>query len=350
MANRKDEPYGYAKQKLIFLRDMFEEYTDADHGLSMKEIQEKIKAQYDINPDRKTIISDIDILEGYGLDIQRATGRRKDYRLLKGKDDFDNVEVKILIDLVQSSRFLPPSVSASLIRKLEKVSSVHERKKLKRKVIVPNREQSENKSVLYAMDSIHEAIEANKQILFKYYSYDINKKKYYHHWGNTYRVSPYALLFREGVYYLIAIPAKDTRLRMYRVDHMEEVYLSHADRLNEEVFHAVNLEEFANSTFGLSVKRNCDVTLNAHVSLIDAVIDRFGMGIEFTPVTEDIFMFTVSVTLSPEFYGWVVSFGGRMKIVAPRMALWQFHRITSKCSDYGLHRSASAMNVFYRGI
>ena len=306
---------------------MFEEYTDADHGLSMKEIQEKIKAQYDINPDRKTIISDIDILEGYGLDIQRATGRRKDYRLLKGKDDFDNVEVKILIDLVQSSRFLPPSVSASLIRKLEKV-----------------------KSVLYAMDSIHEAIEANKQILFKYYSYDINKKKYYHHWGNTYRVSPYALLFREGVYYLIAIPAKDTRLRMYRVDHMEEVYLSHADRLNEEVFHAVNLEEFANSTFGLSVKRNCDVTLNAHVSLIDAVIDRFGMGIEFNPVTEDIFMFTVSVTLSPEFYGWVVSFGGRMKIVAPRMALWQFHRIPSKCSDYGLHRSASAMNVFYRGI
>lgn len=338
MANRANEPSGYAKQKLIFLRDMFAEHTDTDHGLIMKEIQDKVEREYGIRPDRKTIISDIDVLESYGLEIQRAAGGRKDYRLLKGEDDLNIMEVKILIDLIQSSRFLSPTISKKLIRKLEKLCSVHERKTLKRKVIVPNRERSENANILYAMDSIHEAIEANKQIRFKYYSYDLDKKKYYHHWGNEYRVSPYALLYREGIYTLLAVPAKDNQLRMYRVDHMEAVHISYADRLNHEVFDAINLEEFTNRTFGLSYKPHTEVTLHAHESLIDAVIDRFGMDVELTPVNDGLFSFSIPVTLTPEFFGWVLSFGGRMTIVAPIVARTLFYstsnRVTPKRNAY----------------
>lgn len=348
MANRANEPSGYAKQKLIFLRDMFAEHTDTDHGLIMKEIQDKVEREYGIRPDRKTIISDIDVLESYGLEIQRAAGGRKDYRLLKGEDDLNVMEVKILIDLIQSSRFLSPTISKKLIRKLEKLCSVHERKALKRKVIVPNRERSENANILYAMDSIHEAIEANKQIRFKYYGYDLDKKKFYHHWGNEYRVSPYALLYHEGVYTLIAIPAKDNRIRMYRVDHMEEVAISHADRLNHEVFDAIDLEEFANRTFGLSFKRYCDVTLNAHISLVDAVIDRFGMNVEFKPVSKEVFTFTVPVAVSPEFFGWVISFGGRMKIVSPMNVRLAIARAGSN-GAHG-HVSTSGIRVYYSGL
>ena len=317
MANRSNEPTGYAKQKLLFLRDMFAEHSDTEHGLSMREIQTKVEQEYGIKPDRKTIISDIDVLESYGLEIQRATGRRKDYRLLKGKDDLNVMEVKILIDLIQSSRFLSPSISERLIRKLEKQCSIHERKTLHRKVIVPNRERSENTNILYAMNSIHEAIEADKQIKFKYYGYDIDKKKNYHHWGNKYRVSPYALLYREGVYTLVAIPAKDNRIRMYRIDHMEEVEMSHADRHEKAVFDAIDLEKIANGTFGSSYKQPCEVTLNAHVSLIDAIIDRFGMDVKLTLVEDNVCSFTVLVTPSPEFFGWVLSFGGRMKLISP---------------------------------
>jgi len=112
----------------------------------------------------------------------------------------------------------------------------------------------------------HAAIEANKQIRFKYYSYDMDKKKYYHHWGNEYRVSPYALLYREGIYTLLAIPAKDNQLRMYRVDHMEAVTISQATRLNPEVNDAINLEEFTNRTFGLFYKSHKEVTLHTHKS------------------------------------------------------------------------------------
>lgn len=288
------------------------------------------------------------MLDSYGVEIQRAAGGRKDYRLLKGKDDLNVMEVKILIDLIQSSRFLSPAISERLIRKLEKLCSIHERKTLKRKVIVPNRERSENASILYAMDNIHEAIEADKQIRFKYYSYVLDKKKYFHHWGNEYRVSPYALLYHEGIYTLVAIPAKDNRIRMYRVDHMEAVTVSHADRHSHEVFDAINLEEFANSTFGLSFKQHCNVTMNAHISLVDAVIDRFGMDVEFIPVSKEIFSFTVPVTLSPEFYGWVVSFGGRMKITEPRSALYGISRAGSKCAHRNTARSS--MRIYYSGI
>lgn len=317
MANRSNEPSGYSKEKMLFLRDMFAEHSDTENGLRMVDIQDKVEREYGIRPDRKTIISDIDVLESYGVEIQRAAGGRKDYRLLKGKDELNVMEVKILIDLIQSSRFLPPAISKRLIRKLEKLCSVHERKTLQRKVIVPNRERSENTNILYAMNSIHEAIEADKQIKFKYYGYDIDKKKTYHHWGNKYRVSPYALLYREGVYTLVAIPAKDNRIRMYRVDHMEEVEISHADRHEKAVFDAINLEEFSNGTFGFSFKPQCEVTLNAHVSLIDAIIDRFGMDVKLTSVSDEVCSFTVPVTLSPEFFGWVLSFGGRMKLISP---------------------------------
>ncbi len=321
----------YSKQKLLILKDIFAEETDSDHGIQMHELRNIIKEQFGTKPDRKTIVSDVDALENYGLEIQRATGSRKDYRLFKGKDDLDLMELKILIDLIQSSRFLTPSISKNLIRKLERLCSKYERKKLKREIIVPNREKSENASILYVMDSIHEAIETNKQIRFKYYDYDMNKEKYYHHWGNEYRVSPYALLYRDGIYMLIAIPAKDKHVRMYRVDHMESVTISYADRLNQEIFDSINTEEFVNGTFGMCWKTVREVTLLAHFSLVHAVMDKFGADIELKPENEEEFIFTVPVTYTPEFLGWVLSFGGRMKIVAPSGMAYYFKRTCRAC-------------------
>ena len=163
--------------------------------------------------------------------------------------------------------------------------------------------------------------------------------KTYHHWGNKYRVSPYALLYREGVYTLVAIPAKDNRIRMYRVDHMEEVEISHADRHEKAVFDAINLEEFSNGTFGFSFKPQCEVTLNAHVSLIDAIIDRFGMDVKLTSVNDEVCSFTVPVTLSPEFFGWVLSFGGRMKLISPSKAKMLFRSTCYRIDPPKFNRS-----------
>ncbi len=146
----------YSKQKLLILKDIFEEETDTDHGIQMHQLQDVIESKFGTRPDRKTIVSDVDAMEDYGLEIQRATGGRKDYRLLKGKEELSLMELKLLVDLIQSSRFLSPDIAKKLIHKLGRLCSKHERKKLDRKVIVPNRERSENKNILYAMVHLKE--------------------------------------------------------------------------------------------------------------------------------------------------------------------------------------------------
>lgn len=316
----------YSKVKLLALKRIFENETDTDHGLQMKELQEKIEKECHCKPDRKTICQDIDALEEYGIEIQRPSGRRFDYRLLKGKDDLNVMEIKLLIDTVQSSRFLSKNQSETLIRKLTLLCSIYERKKLNRKVIVPNRVKSMNKQVLYTMDSIHEAIEANKQIRFKYYTYSTDKTKQYHHDGREYRVSPFALLYHQDIYTLVAIPANDNRIRLYRVDRMEEMTISSAERKNKEIFDALNLDDLSNGTFGMTFRPQCMVTMTIHKSLSDEVMDRFGKDVVFNKINDDFFSIEVPVTLCSEFYGWVMSMSGRITITEPSKVKQCFRR------------------------
>lgn len=155
MENRKNYMLNYSKVKLLFLKDLLIQETDSEHGLTMKEIQTRIDHQYKTRPDRKTIIKDIDALEDYGgIEIQRPSGRRMDYRVLKGENDLDLMEIKLLIDTVQASRFLSQKQSDALVRKLEHLCSKYEKKKLYHKVIVPNRAKSTNRQILYVMDDL----------------------------------------------------------------------------------------------------------------------------------------------------------------------------------------------------
>ena len=174
------------------------------------------------------------------------------------------------------------------------------------------------------MDEIHRAIESNKQIRFQYYGFDMYKKKEYHHFGNEYRVSPFALIYHQGLYTLIAIPARDTRIRFYRIDRMENVVVSRADRLHEEIFNEIDIDRFTSGTFGLHASEVRDVTLKCHKSLVDTIMDRFGADIPFTIVDEKHFEVTVPVVMNADFYGWVFSLGGRIVIMAPEKVRYRF--------------------------
>ena len=174
----------------------FQEYLEQNHAVTYLEQVKKAHI--------KSFLAMMDSKNRkpqYGLEIQRAAGRRKDYRLLKGKDELNLMEIKILINLVQSSRLLPQSSSEKLIRKLEKLCSIHERKKLKSQVTIINRNRAQNTQTIYAMDTIHEAIESDYQLRFHYFQYDTKKRQILTKNGREYRVSPYALIYHEDVYY-----------------------------------------------------------------------------------------------------------------------------------------------------
>ena len=317
MANRSNEPSGYAKQKLFFLREMFAEDTDADHGITMKEIQDKVERQYGIRPDHKTIISDINALESCQVEIQRAAGRRKDYRLLKGKDELSLMEIKILINLVQSSRLLPQSNSEKLISKLEKLCSIHERKKLKSQVTITNRNRAQNIQAIYAMDTIHEAIESDCQLRFHYFQYDTKKRQVLTKNGREYRVSPYALIYHEDVYYLLCVPYHKNTLAMYRVDRMLYVETINKEREHKEVFSRENIDRLSNGTFGDEIGALEEISFLVRHELLDKVYDRFGLNVNVQRYDDKYSLVITSVVPNRAFFGWLVMMGEDLIIVSP---------------------------------
>ncbi|MBQ2930774.1 MAG: WYL domain-containing protein [Clostridia bacterium] len=317
MANRSNEPSGYAKQKLFFLREMFAEHTDADNGITMKEIQEKVKFQYGICPDHKTIISDINALEACNVEIQRAAGRRKDYRLLKGKDELNLMEIKILINLVQSSRLLPQSNSQKLIHKLEKLCSIHERKKLKGQVTITNRNRAQNTQMIYAMDTIHEAIESDCQLRFHYFQYDTKKRQILTHHGQEYRVSPYALIYHQDVYYLLCVPYKKDTLEMFRVDRMLTVETYNKERENKHIFTRENIDRLSSGTFGDVIGAMEEVSFLIRHNLLDRVYDRFGLDVNVQRYDDEFALVITSVVPNRAFFGWLVTMGDDVIIVSP---------------------------------
>ena len=149
------------KLKLLYLADMLREETDENHVLSMPAIISRLEAR-GVSAERKSIYSDMDALEAYGMDILRS---KAGYAL--AHRTFELPELKLLVDAVQSSRFLSVNKSRALIKKIESLCSHYEAQDLQRQVYVAGRVKSMNESVYYNIDALHEAINHDKQIRFQ---------------------------------------------------------------------------------------------------------------------------------------------------------------------------------------
>ena len=209
------------KLKLFYLKQILEEYTDADHGITMNRIQELLGMR-GVVAERKSIYDDIDtLINDFDMDIQKPSGRDFTYKLQSR--EFDIAELKLIIDSVQSSKFLSVKSSREIIRKMEKLCSKHEASQLHRKIILTNRVKNEEDLISNNVGNINAAIDSGEQISFKYFDYSIQKRKTYRKKGALYTVSPYALLINDGNYYLLAYSDEAQDLRTYRVDRMKDV-------------------------------------------------------------------------------------------------------------------------------
>lgn len=227
------------------------------------------------------------------------------------------MEIKILINLVQSSHLLPQSSSEKLIRKLEKLCSIHERKKLKGQITITNRNRAQNTQMIYAMDTIHEAIESDCQLRFHYFQYDTKKRQILTHHGQEYRVSPYALIYHQDVYYLLCVPYKKDTLELFRVDRMLTVETYNKERENKHIFTRENIDRLSSGTFGDEIGKLEEVTLLIQHDLLDKVYDRFGLGISVQRYDDKFALVIVSVVPNGAFFGWLVTLGEGVIIVSP---------------------------------
>ncbi len=303
------------KLKMLYLSRLFMEQTDDEHGLTMQEIIERLAAR-GVNADRKTLYLDFEELRRYGLDIlSQHVGHNTYYSL--GARDFELPELKLLVDSVQAAKFITDRKSRELIRKLEGLASVHQARQLHRQVLISGRVKTMNESIYYNIDKLHEAINADAQIRFQYYQWNVRKEMELRRGGAVYQVSPWALIWDDENYYLVACDGADGKIKHYRVDKMLRIRLADERRLGRETFRAFDMAKYAKSLFGMYGGEETAVTLEGESRLAGVVIDRFGKDIALVPVGDDRFEAKVNVAVSPQFFGWVMGLGGGVRITGP---------------------------------
>ena len=328
MAERKGENQ---KLKMLYLVQLFSRETDDTHKLTMPEIISKLAAD-GVNADRKTLYQDFEELRRFGFDIISEKDGRNFYYYL-GSRDFELPELKLLVDSVQSSKFITDKKSGQLIKKLESLVSRYEGSQLHRQVIIAGRVKTMNESIYYNVDKIHAAIGADRQIRFKYFDWNLKKEMEPRYGGRWYQLSPWALMWDDEKYYLVAYDSKHETIIHYRVDKMTQIGILDEKREGHEAFSKFNIAHYTNTLFGMYAGDETKVTIEAENRLVSVFIDRFGKDIIIAPVDEGHFRTTVTVAVSNQFFGWIMAIDGDVKIVAPDSVVMQMKALIERLAE-----------------
>ncbi len=308
----------FQKLKLLYIRDMFERNTDAEHGITVNEIIDKLDDE-GIEAERKSIYDDIAMLTDiYGMNIEKIKiPRSMEYRLTER--EFELYELKLLCDAVQASRFITEKKSGELITKLKRLCSRHEAEKLSRQVHVSAKIKNMNESIYYNVDAVFEAIAAEKCIRFRYFNRTLDSKteKKYRRGGGYYEVSPYALTYSEEKYYLIAYDLESSEIRHFRVDRMDGIEQSERSRDAARYFSGIELGTYTDRHFGMYGGKEVKVCIEFDAYLANAVYDRFGTDIAVINDGEGKYRVFVSAVVSAQFFGWLAGLGKGARIVSP---------------------------------
>ena len=306
------------KLKLLYIIRILTEETDEKTPISTKDLIARL-SEYNIAAERKTIYTDIECLRDFGYDIGFDGNRTKGGYYLASRD-FELAELKMLVDMVQASRFLSVKRSRELIKKIEQLAGKREASELQRSVYVANRAKAVNEGVFYAVDCIHRAIAGNKSISFHYLEFTVSSQWQLRRGGKRYEVSPWFLTWNQENYYLIAFDEERQEVRHYRVDRMKDLEINERDRQGREHFKNFDIAAYSKVAFNMyggEEKRLKLVFVNA---LANVVVDRFGKDVTIRKEDEEHFSVSVNVAVSPQFYGWLAGFGAKAKIVSPKEA------------------------------
>ena len=302
------------KLKLLYLMQYLTQHSDEAHPVGIAQMVEML-AERGILAERKSLYADLEALREFGLDIVQARGKTVGYYV--GTRDFELPELKLLVDSVQSSKFITQRKTLALIRKIESLASVHDAAALQRQVYVRNRVKSMNESVYYNIDEISSAIAADRKIRFRYCEYTAAKERRWRRDGAYYELSPYALIWDDENYYLLAYDAETAQMRHYRVDKMAQITAPESFRDGKDAFRALDMSAYSKRVFGMFAGEAETVRLRFADRLAGAVIDRFGRDVMFVREDESHFSVSVEAVVSPQFYAWVFGFGEDAEILSP---------------------------------
>ena len=311
------------KLKLLYIVKLLEENTDEHHPASTEDIITYLAAN-GIHSQRKSIYDDVEKLCEFGYDIVQVHSRLGGGYYMAGRK-FELAELKLLVDAVQSSRFITTKKSRSLIKKLERLAGKHDAGKLQRQVYVAGRIKTENESIYYNIDTIHRAIQENRQISFQYLDWNLKKELVSRPNGDK-RVSPWALIWQDENYYLAAYDSADRVMKHYRVDKMGKTKVKKDAREGMEQFARVDLAAYTNRIFGMYGGEEQVVALQFPNRLIGVVLDRFGRETDIRQMQGGEFRVRTKVMVSGQFFGWLAGIGREAVIAGPESVREQYRQ------------------------
>ena len=306
------------KLKLPLLERTLLRETDEDHPMTMAQLIAALEAR-GVTAERKSVYDDMEALRELGLDVQSRKGRSPGWFV--GERGFQLPELKLLVDAVQSCKFITARKSDELIAKLESFASRHQGRLLRRQVYVSGRVKTMNESVYYSIDKLHAAIAAGQAVTFKYFEYNVRKEKVFRREGRRYQVSPYGLIWDSENYYLTGYDHTKGDLRHYRVDKMAELAVTCLPRGGSEFLENFDMASYAQKHFGMFRGREGRVSLRCENRLVGVVLDRFGQEAMLIPNGGDHFTVTITAVVSPQFLGWLFGLGAGVCLLSPAWAV-----------------------------
>ena len=305
---------GYQYGLLLLQRYLYE-HTDDRHPVSVSDIL-AFWQEHGIQAGRKSVYSAIEALQSSGMDIVCVKSTQNRYFV--GARLFELPELKLLVDAVESSRFITARKSERLIEKLGKLTSESYAHQLDRHIYMDGTVKPENECIYYSVDKIHSAIQEKRQITFQYFEYTPQKEKILKHDGYRYQFSPYVLIWSRDYYYAVGWSNKHEKLAQFRVDRMTAVELSKQAAVLVPDFDPA---EYVQKVFGMYPDALRTVELLCDNETMRSVIDRFGEDAATETVDQGHFKVTVEVAPSPPFFAWVFTFCGRIRILSPAEVL-----------------------------
>lgn len=318
-----------SKPRILYLLRILEQYTDEEHPLTTKQLIEMLDEKYGISTYRTTIAKDVAALQEFGVDIVVIHSTQCKYFI--GSRQFELPELKLLIDAVESSKFITSKKSDALIKKIHMLTSNGQVKKLKRNNYVSGRIKPNNEQIYYIVDTINDAINERKQISFSYYEYTGLKEKVLRNKGEIYTISPYHLVWNDDYYYVVGYSEKREKIVTFRVDRIA----SQPDILSADavpVPEDFDIAEFTKQVFYMYDGEEVLVDLRCDNGLMKTIVDRFGEDITTLAYDENSFKITVRVSESPTFFGWIFGFGGKVQILVPESVKEQYRQMIVQAS------------------
>lgn len=315
----------FQKLKILYLLDYLLRCSDESHPVTVAQLIQELHAR-GISAERKSIYDDLEALRTYGIDlVQAGQGRNSAYYV--ASREFELPELKLLVDSVQSSKFITQKKTMSLIKKIESLTSIYQARELNRQVLVKNRIKTMNESIYYNVDEIHRGIAANRKIRFHYFEYNMEKQRQLRRNGEWYVMSPYALTWDDENYYLVAFDSQAGIIKHFRVDKMTHIGVTQEPRDGQEVYAAMDMGLYARQVFGMFSGELASVRLRFERGLVGAVLDRLGQDVMLVPEDEEHFTVRADVVVSPQFFAWLCGFGTRAKVLEPE-------HVVSAMADY----------------